>query len=150
MSKTIIGSVELCDLPELGISNLPIRVDTGAKTSSLHVDNIAGFRRAGRRWVRFDLHPDVHNVSRVVHCEAPVSDLRRVRSSNGRAEKRYVITTAIALAGMCWPIELTLTDRSDMSYLMLFGREGMGERVLVDPSRDFLVSAPVPALTAPI
>lgn len=142
MSKTIIGSVELCDLPELGIRQLPIRVDTGAKTSSLHVDNIRTFRRAGRRWVAFDLHPDTHNVNRVVACEAPVSDVRRIRSSNGGAEKRFVITTTIGLGGMAWPIEITLTDRSDMSFLMLFGREGMGERVLVDPSRDFLLSEP--------
>ena len=51
-----------------------------------------------------------------------------------------MIRTPIRLGGMSWPIQITLTDRSDMSYLMLFGREGMGDRVLVDPARTFLLA----------
>lgn len=139
--KLLIGSLERCNLPDIGIRGLPVRVDTGAKTSSLHVDNLARFSRAGKPWVRFDIHPDVHHVEEVIVCEARLHDVRNIKSSNGRAEERYVIRTRMQLGSDGWPIEITLTDRSDMSYLMLLGREGMGKRVLVDPSQTFLLDS---------
>ena len=138
--RLIIGCIESCDLPELEITDLHIRIDTGAKTSSLHVDNIKRHKQAGKVWITFDIQPDIHSVERVVTCKALLRDVRVVKSSNGKAEERYVIKTMIRLGGLQWPIEITLTDRSDMSYLMLFGREGMGDRVLVDPSTSFLAS----------
>lgn len=141
MNKMVIGNLEVCDLPELAIHGMQVRIDTGAKTSSLHVDNIEPYEKDGVRWVRFDLHPDVHHVDTIVRCEAPITDVRKIKSSNGGSERRFVITTLFGLGEQQWPIEITLTDRSDMSYLMLFGREGMGERVLVDPSATFLVSS---------
>ena len=138
--KPIIGSLETCNLPDLGISNLQIRVDTGAQSSSLHVDNIKGLKKNGKPWVQFDIHPDIYDVNSIVTCCTPICDIRRIKSSNGEAQERYVIKTPIELGDMSWPIEITLTDRSDMSYLMLFGREGMSDRILVDPSQTFLLS----------
>ncbi|HEY9135182.1 MAG TPA: ATP-dependent zinc protease [Pseudomonadales bacterium] len=139
-NKLILGSIEVCDLPEIGISDLQIRVDTGAKTSSLHVDNLKKFTKKGKPWVRFDIHPDVYNIEKVTACESALHDVRSIKSSNGVVEERYVIKTLMSLGARSWPIEITLTNRSDMSYLMLLGRQGMGERVLVDPSKTFLLS----------
>ena len=139
-NKIIIGRLESISLPELGIDNLEVRVDTGAKTSSLHVDNIKKSVVEGVHQVTFDIHPDAHNVDRIVTCTAPISDLRKVKSSNGTSEERYVIETTIVLGSESWAIEITLTDRSDMSYLMLFGREAIGTRFLIDPSKVFLGS----------
>ncbi|WP_372742853.1 RimK/LysX family protein, partial [Neptunomonas sp.] len=70
--KIIIGALECCDLPDLGISHLQMRVDTGATTSSLHVDNIEEFVKEKKRWVRFDIHPDIHNVKKIVTTTAPL------------------------------------------------------------------------------
>jgi len=139
-SKTTIGRLESIELPDLAISGLEVRVDTGAKTSSLHVDNIAKIINNGKPCVTFDIHPDVHNVNSIVNCCAPISDIRKVKSSNGTTEQRYVIETTVVLGKETWPIEITLTDRSDMSYLMLFGREAIGKRFLVDPSKVFINS----------
>ncbi len=138
--KLLVGCIESCDLPDLEISDLHIRVDTGAKTSSLHVDNISRFKKAGKVWVKFDLHPEIHSVNSVLTCRALLRDVRTVKSSNGSVEERYVIRTLIRLGGEEWPIDITLTNRSDMSYLMLLGREAMGERLLVDPSASFLLA----------
>ncbi|AZQ84514.1 ATP-dependent zinc protease [Colwellia sp. Arc7-635] len=138
--KAIIGRLESITLPELAIADLQVRVDTGAKTSSLHVDNIVKFRKDGKVMVKFDLHPDVHSVDNIVSCEAPIHDIRRVKSSNGTSEQRYVIATPVHLGDEHWTIEITLTDRSDMSYLMLFGREAIGDKFLVDPSKVFVSS----------
>ena len=138
--KAIIGRLETISLPELAISDIQVRVDTGAKTSSLHVDNIVKFKKNGKIMVKFDLHPDVYNVEEIVSCESPIHDIRRVKSSNGTSEQRYVILTEVQLGDINWSIEITLTDRSDMSYLMLFGREAIGKRFLVDPSKVFVSS----------
>ena len=140
MDKIIIGRNEICDLSEFGISDLEVRIDTGAKTSSLHVDNIKRYKKDGKPWIKFDIHPDIHNVDSIVECTSPLVDIRRVKSSNGTVEERYVIKTKITLAGKTWPAEITLTDRSDMTYLMLMGREAMGKKFLVDPSRSYILS----------
>lgn len=144
MSKTnkiILGRLESIALPELVIESLQVRVDTGAKTSSLHVDSIVKVIKNGKPHVSFDIHPDAHNVSNVVNCLAAISDIRNVKSSNGDIEQRYVIQTPMILGEHSWLIEITLTDRSDMSYLMLLGREAMGARCLVDPSKVFVGSS---------
>jgi len=138
--KAIIGRLESIALPDLAITDLQVRVDTGAKTSSLHVDNITKIKSNGKIMVKFDIHPDVHNVKNVVTCEAPLHDIRKIKSSNGSSEQRYVIATPVQLGSENWTIEITLTDRSDMNYLMLFGREAIGERFLVDPSKVFVSS----------
>ncbi|HEY5716415.1 MAG TPA: ATP-dependent zinc protease [Psychromonas sp.] len=138
--KIIIGRLESISLPDLAIDDLQVRIDTGAQTSSLHVDNIKKFYKNGKPCVKFDIHPDIHNVSSIVPCCAYIYDIRRIKSSNGSTEQRYVIKTPMILGDNSWPIEITLTDRSDMSYLMLLGREAMKERILVDPSKVFLES----------
>lgn len=140
MDRLLIGNLELCHLPALGIRDLEVRVDTGAKTSSLHVENIQRFKQQGHLYVSFDLHPDIYNLSHTVVCKAPVVDTRRIKSSNGTAEYRYVIETLFELGGLSWPIQLTLTNREEMNYMMLLGREGMGDRVYVDPSQTFLLA----------
>ena len=139
--KTIVGCLEMCSLPDLGISDLQVRVDTGAKTSALHADNLEKFKRNGKPWVRFDIHPSIHKVDAIVRCEAAIDDIRSVKSSNGVSEERYVIVTEMVLGDESWPIEITLTDRSGMSNLMLLGREGMNGRVLVDPSKRFILGS---------
>ncbi|WP_191601201.1 ATP-dependent zinc protease [Marinomonas algicola] len=137
--KLIVGSLETCALPDLGITDLQVRVDTGAKTSSLHVDNVKKFTKEGKTWVKFDIHPDVYNVETVIHCESALHDIRSIKSSNGNSEKRFVIKTPLKMGDRIWPIEVTLTNRADMTYLMLLGREGMKDHILVDPSKTFLL-----------
>ncbi|NVK39326.1 MAG: ATP-dependent zinc protease [Gammaproteobacteria bacterium] len=138
-NKITVGALEVCDLPQLEITKLHMRVDTGAQTSSLHVDNIEEFKKDGDLWVSFDIHPDVHNVATVVRRQAKVHDTRVVKSSSGNKEERHVIETQIVLGGQSWAIYLTLTDRSSMTYLMLLGRQAMQDRILVDPSVEYLL-----------
>ena len=140
MSKLVIGSLETCHLPDLNIFDLQIRIDTGAKTSSLHVDDIKKERREGKLGVAFTLHPDIYDVDVITRCWAPISDVRRIKSSNGAVEQRLIIKTKMVMSTVEKEIEITLSNRSDMSYLMLLGREGMGSDFLVDPSQTFIIS----------
>lgn len=135
--KLLVGSLETCDLPNLGISHLHMRVDTGAKTSSLHVDNIEEFERDGEPWIQFDIHPDIYHVDQVVRREARIKSRRRIKSSNATKQRRYVVETMLSMGGHSWSIELTLTDRSEMSYLMLLGRQGMKGKLIVDPEMQY-------------
>ncbi len=138
----IVGALENGDLPELDLFGIQMRVDTGAATSSLHVDNIEEFEEDGKRMVSFDIHPDVHNVDTTVSKTLRLKGKKVVKSSSATTEKRVVIRTKIRLDGKEWPIKLTLTDRSSMRNLMLLGREAMAGRILVNPGEEFLLDQP--------
>jgi len=141
MKKNIIGCEEWINLPELSIPAIKARVDSGAKTSSLHAVNIKPFNFENNIWVSFEVHPIQNNRKVVVHCKAPVVDKRNIRSSSGHSEKRYVVKTSTRIGQDQWEIELTLTNRDSMGYRMLLGREAMKGRLLVDPEKRFCQGA---------
>lgn len=136
-NKVIIGKEEWCALPELGLPAIKARVDSGAKTSSLHAFNIQPFEEGGKRWVRFDIHPVQDNRRIVQSCKGLVVDRREVKSSSGQKEKRHVILTPLTMGGVTWDVEITLTNRDSMGYRMLLGREAMTGRTLIDPDASF-------------
>ncbi|WP_133010882.1 30S ribosomal protein S6--L-glutamate ligase [Marinomonas flavescens] len=132
-SKIVIGSEEWCAFSSLNIPAVKARIDSGAKTSSLHAINIQYFSRNGEQWTSFEVHPLQDNRKITVHCEAQIVDHRVIKSSSGDKEKRPVIRASLALGEKSWVVELTLTDRDSMGYRMLLGREAMNGRILVDP-----------------
>lgn len=132
--RIIVGSEEWCSFPSIGIPAIKARVDSGAKTSSIHAFNIQAFRRNNEAWVSFEVHPLQHNRRVVVRCELPVADKRSVKSSSGVSEKRYVVKAPIKIGDESWEVELTLANRDSMGYRMLLGREAMSGRMLVDPA----------------
>ena len=136
-SRIVAGSEEWCSFPDLGISAIKARVDSGARTSSLHALNIRPFTRNNSRWVSFEVHPIQNERSTVLRCEAPILDRRTIKNSGGYTEKRYVIKTCFGFGADQWDIELTLANRDSMGFRMLIGREAMGHRVLVDPAASF-------------
>jgi ribosomal protein S6--L-glutamate ligase len=131
--KIIVGSEEWCSFPHINIPAIKARVDSGAKTSALHAVNITPFKREGAQWVSFEVHPLQRDGKTTVHCEAPIHDRRRVKSSSGNVEVRYVIKTLLSIAEDTWEIELTLTNRDSMGYRMLLGRQAMSGKMIVDP-----------------
>lgn len=136
-SKIIIGSQEWCAFPDLGVPAIKARVDSGAKTSSIHAFNIQPFKRHGESWVSFEVHPLQDNRRTTLKCEGRIVDRRMIRTSSGMTEKRYVIRTPLSLGYRVWDIELTLANRDSMGYRMLLGRQAMTDRILVDPSATF-------------
>ncbi len=135
--KIIIGSEEWCALPALNIPAMKIRIDSGAKTSALHAENIVPFDKNGESWVRFNVNPLQNNTKSIIKCEAKVIDKRIIKSSNGNRESRYVIQTPIRLGEHILDIELTLTNRNAMGYKMLLGREALSGKFIVDPEINF-------------
>lgn len=136
----IIGWREWLGLPGLGVEAIKAKVDTGARSSALHAFDIERFRRKGADWVRFVIHPRQRETKTTIFAEARLFDERHVRSSSGARELRPVIVTDVLISGEIWPIELTLTNRDEMGFRMLLGREALRRRFLVDPSRSYVQS----------
>ena len=134
----IIGFREWVSLPKLNIQALKAKVDTGAKTSSLHAFDIKLEKSSSEKiYVRFKVHPLQNDSSLVVECRALLVDQRLVSDSGGHKEQRYVIRTVLSLGGLKKPIELTLTNRESMKYRMLIGRSALSE-FYIDPSQSYL------------
>ncbi|WP_110687987.1 ATP-dependent zinc protease family protein [Salinicola aestuarinus] len=138
-AKAIIGRREMVSLPELDLT-LCCKADTGARTSALHAESIEPFEENGHPWVRFITRISGGNTP-AHECRVALHDRRKVRSSNGHTQWRYVIRTHLVLGGLDFPIELTLTDRSNMRHPMLLGRRAM-RRLLVAPGAAFLHGEP--------
>jgi len=136
-NKLVLGCEEWCSFPELGIPIIKARVDSGAKTSALHALNISPFVKNGENWVKFDLNPIQNNAKTIIHCQAPLLGKRIVKSSSGFREQRFVIQSNVVLGNNNWDIEITLTNRDSMGFRMLFGREAMSGRALVDPGQKY-------------
>ena len=133
-----IGWREWLALPDLGVGAVKAKVDTGARTSALHAFDVETFERGGEKWVRFAVHPVQRDTETTVEAEAPLADVRWVRSSDGRRSRRPVIRTRIRLAGVCWTAEITLVRRDLMGFRMLLGRQALRRRFVIDPGRSFL------------
>lgn len=137
MQKLTIGWREWVALPELGIAAVKAKIDTGARTSSLHAFDVEIFRRRGKDWARFKVHPKQRNTKTTVAISAEVVDFRKVRSSTGHASRRPVILTPLEIFGQRFEIEITLADRDLMGFRMLLGRAAVRRRFLIDPGRSY-------------
>ncbi|KPQ32475.1 MAG: putative protein conserved in archaea [Porphyrobacter sp. HL-46] len=133
---TIVGWRELASLPDLGLAGIPAKIDTGARTSSLHAEVLDEFCREGERFVRFAV--DWDGTRRV--CEAVHVDLRGITSSNGEQQTRFVIKTPLRIGNIDFRAEISLADRSQMQFPMLIGRTALRRRFVVDSGHSWLQS----------
>ncbi|MDF0600081.1 30S ribosomal protein S6--L-glutamate ligase [Psychromarinibacter sp. C21-152] len=132
-----LGWEEWLSFPKLGLPALKAKIDTGARTSALHASDIEPFGPASKPKVRFQVHPIPGQYNVAIPCSATIVDRRDVTSSNGETEFRYVIETPIKMGGRTWPIEVTLTDRTNMAYRVLVGRQALAEDMVVSPAESF-------------
>lgn len=141
-SPTITGWREWVSLQSIGIAHTKAKIDTGARTSSLHATGVERFQRGEAEWVRFSVHPWQSNDLDAVEIELPVVDRRAVRSSSGHEEERVVVSMEVSLVGRTCVAEVTLTDRDEMEFRMLIGREALRNGFVVDPAASFLGGQP--------
>jgi hypothetical protein len=127
--RLIIGRREWLALPDLGVSPLHAKTDSGARSSSLHAENIE--LSAAKESVRFTTY---NYLGTAIDCKTPVVRFGRVRSSSGFARTRIFIRThALLSGGFRWPILLSLANRSDMTCPILLGRRALAGYFLIDP-----------------
>lgn len=133
----LLGWREWVALPELGLPRIKAKIDTGARTSSLHAEDISVKKLKSGSQVRF------YTVSGggdndLILCEAMLLDERQVSDSGGHRERRFFIQTILSIKNREWPIELSLTDRNSMRFPMLVGRQAMAHRFMTVPHRSYL------------
>lgn len=128
----LIGWTEFIDLPDWGVRNLRAKVDTGARTSALHVENI---EELPRNFVRFDVVLHRQKRDRRIHVKAKVTRRGRVRSSTGHQTERLFVETTLTIGPITKRIEVSLVDREKMIHRMLLGREALKGAIVIDVDR---------------
>lgn len=137
-SNTIVGWREWVSLPEAGVPWIKAKLDTGARTSSLHAFDLEEVTRGDGTVVRFGIHPWQDTGEDAVVVECPIHDRRSVRSSSGHTEERIVVLMDVVLRGRTVRVEVTLTNRDEMGFRMLIGRQALRRGFVVDAARSFL------------
>lgn len=140
--STVAGWREWVSLPEFDVPWVKAKLDTGARSSAIHAYDPEEFERDGGQWVSFEIHPWQRSDLDSVRVELPVIDRRVIRSSTGHEEERLVVSTTLRIVGLDLTAELTLTNRDEMGFRMLVGREAMRGELLVDPGRSYLGGKP--------
>ncbi|KGM55255.1 hypothetical protein N800_14910 [Lysobacter daejeonensis GH1-9] len=136
-TTVVLGWREWVSLPGLGIDAVRAKVDSGARTSALHVDAQWRFREQGVPWVGFRVSPGAPGQA-AVEVAAPIWDERPVTDSGGHRTLRAFLRTTLVLGGIEREIEMNLADRHGMLFPMLLGRTAMARAFTVDPARSFL------------
>jgi len=135
--RLVIGFAEYVDLPEWGCDGIRAKVDTGARTSALHVTRV---RKLSGGRVRFrvvgdETHPEVEVV-------APIVRTASVRSSTGHQEVRHFVHTRLRVGPIEKEIEVSLASRGEMRYRMLLGRSALTGEFLIDVSKRYTLGGP--------
>lgn len=136
-----IGWRETVALPDLGISRLRAKIDTGARTSALHAVDLVPIEREGRPWIEFNV--PLTGEPRTKRYAAPIEDEREIKNTSGTPERRYVVKLVLVMGKRHWHIDVSLADREQMKFDMILGRTAIrGRKLVVDPGKSFLAGPP--------
>ncbi|TYP99795.1 hypothetical protein C7447_101400 [Tenacibaculum adriaticum] len=127
----IIGRVETMTFLKWDIEDLPIKIDTGAYTSSIHCKHIE--EKEGV--LKFKLlcpKTEKYNNKLITTTKYQI---KGIRSSNGKKQKRYIVDTSVLFYGKKYKIKLSLSDREKMNYPVLIGRRFLDKKFIVDVSQ---------------
>lgn len=139
-SPVAVGWREWVALPDLALLRLRAKIDTGARTSALHVESQWRFTEAGAAWVGFHVRPSLKAAP--LEAVAEIIDEREVSDSGGHRTVRPFIRTRLRLAGLCREVDINLTHRHGMLFPMLLGRTALADAFTVDPAASFLHGRP--------
>ncbi len=141
-SSTVVGWREWVSLPDAEVPWVKAKLDTGARTSAIHAFDVAEVERDGNAFVRFSVRPWQRSEEDASTMELPLLDRRVVRSSSGHEEERIAVPMRVVLAGREITAEVTLTDRDEMGFRMLVGREALAQGYLVDSGTSYAGGRP--------
>lgn len=130
----IIGRKDVVSFPVFGLESVPVKIDSGAYSSSIHCSS-----------VRL-IHGDI-DVLEVVFLDAETPGYtgkkelftdfskKTVKSSNGVVQERFFIKGSIELFGINYETVFSLTERSGLKNPVLLGRRLLNKRFLIDTSK---------------
>jgi hypothetical protein len=135
--RLVVGRREWIRLPEFDAGPFHAKTDSGARSSSIHAEEIK--LSDDRSEVGFFTRD---HYGRRHWCEMAVGGVSRVKSSTGEARPRIWVEVELELpGGFRWRTRLTLADRRRMKCSMLLGRRALSGYFLIDTARDHLMGA---------
>ena len=140
--RPVIGWREWVLLPDLLAVPIKAKIDTGARSSAIHAFDVEEHDVDGEAWVRFAVRPWQRSEEDVAELRLPVLDRREVRSSNGSSEERYAVSMDLVLAGRAITTVMTLSNRDEMGFRLLIGREALAQGFLVDSAASYVGGRP--------
>ena len=139
-AKIITGWVEKVRIENQEF-DVKAKLDTGARTSSIHARNIKSFKKDGVRWVKFTLMlVDSKDNKHEIQMEKPRSRRTNIKNHDGEHDKRYVVEFDVCFNGQKHTTEFTLADRREYIYDVLLGRQFLKKIAIIDPDRIFLTT----------
>lgn len=135
------GWQEWALLPELGLTPLQTKIDSGRQTSTLHAFMTEEFEKDGQPHVRFCIHPKQNDRTEAVLCEAPILGKFEGTNKYGKKEDDYLIKTTIQMGNEQWPVELVITNMDEMTFRLVLGHSAIDGRLIVDPAATFLLGS---------
>lgn len=139
----IVGWMEYVDLPDLGLLKVKAKIDTGARTSAIHARDIETFSKGDEDWVRFTTHSP--NADTDIQVESPLHSRRSIKNTSGVPEERVVIRTRFRMAQRLWTIDLSLTDRGNMTFGLIVGRTALKNHSIAVHTRRALLTQKRPS-----
>jgi hypothetical protein len=126
--KKIIGRTDRASFPDLGLTAIPIKIDTGAYTSSIHCTN----SKVENGVLYADFYDENLPKSKPKTISFTDFSTKKVKSSNGVVQNRFIIKSKIKLFGKVYKIALTLANRKKMKNPVLIGRKFLSKKFVVD------------------
>jgi hypothetical protein len=140
-ARVIAGWVEKVRIDNYDF-DVKAKLDTGARTSSIHAKNIKSFKKDGERWVRFTLIlTDSKDNKHEMKMEKPRSRRTNIKNHNGEHDERHVVDFEVCFNDRRTTTEFTLADRREYIYDILLGRQFLKQTAIIDPKRIFLTTA---------
>lgn len=127
-----IGRIDKADFPELNLRNINVKIDTGAFTSSIHSHDAKEVELNGETHIEFKLLDPSHPKYKNKIFKAKSYKVKAIKNSFGNIEQRFIIKTNIVIFDHEYPIELSLSERSDMKFPILLGRKFLNKRFIVN------------------
>lgn len=136
--RKTIGIKDSIDLPEVGIYNLPCKIDTGADTSAMHCERVRIKEINGKDHLVFRLLDRNHPLYNGKEITTDVFTEKKVKSSFGDYEFRYQVKLRMTIFGKNYLTRFNLSNRKNMKYPVLLGRKFLNNRFIVDVSKQDL------------
>ena len=133
--KITIGRIDKADFPELLLSEIDVKIDSGAYTSSIHCSNIKEITINKENYIQFKLLDPEHIFYNNKEFSTKNYASKLVKSSNGISEKRFMIATEIIIFDQVFPIHLTLSERKNMKFPIFLGRKFLNKKVVIDTAK---------------
>ncbi|MDQ3192677.1 MAG: RimK/LysX family protein [Bacteroidota bacterium] len=141
-NKILIGRRELIDLPELGISLIPAKIDTGAYTTALHCYDVYELREGKEKILCFKVLDPTHPLFSNKEIQFKTYTRKKIKSSFGQFEKRFIIKTKLIIAGKEILTEISLSDRANLKYPVLIGRKVLSKGFIIDVTKVNITKGP--------